>query len=123
MKRVPLLRRTPLFGLLWTIGILASTAPSRAADDPGGIDFFERKIRPVLVKECYACHAEGAKAIKAGLRVDSRDGLREGGDSGPAVTPGKPDESLLLDALRHDGIEMPPTGRLRSRSSPTSSAG
>ena len=55
---------------------------------------------------------EAAKALKGGLRVDTREGLTKGGDSGPAIVGGKPDESLLLDALRHDGIEMPPKGKL-----------
>ena len=82
------------------------------ADEPDGILFFERKIRPVLVKECYPCHSSEAKRIKGGLRLDLRAGLLKGGDSGPAVVPGKPDESRLLDALRYDGIEMPPRSRL-----------
>ena len=76
------------------------------------MEFFERKIRPVLVKECYACHSKGAKVLKGGLRVDTWEGLAKGGDSGPAIVGGKPDESLLLDALRHEGIEMPPKGKL-----------
>ena len=83
-----------------------------AANDPAGIAFFEQKIRPVLVKECYACHSAGSEKLKGGLRLDSRAGLLTGGDSGPAVVPGKPDESVLLEALRHDGIAMPPKSKL-----------
>jgi hypothetical protein len=72
--------------------------------------FFEAKIRPVLESRCVKCHA-GVKA-KGGLALDHRDGLRTGGDSGPALVPGKPGESLLLRALRHEGVKMPPDARL-----------
>ncbi len=82
------------------------------ADDAPGDAFFEAKIRPVLAKECFACHAAGAKKIKGALRVDTREGLRVGGATGPAVVPGKPDESLLMEALRHDGLAMPPKKKL-----------
>jgi hypothetical protein len=99
----------------WLVAVLtwlAGPVVAVAADDPAGVAFFEQKIRPVLVKECYSCHSAGAKALKGGLRLDTRAGVLAGGDSGPAVVPGKPDESPLLDALRHDGIEMPPKGKL-----------
>ncbi|NBX29005.1 DUF1553 domain-containing protein [bacterium] len=75
-------------------------------------EFFERRIRPMLVEHCYSCHSAKAEGIKAGLNVDSRDGLLEGGDSGPAVVPGHSDQSLIMQALRHDGLEMPPAGKL-----------
>lgn len=77
-----------------------------------GLELFEKRIRPVLVGQCYECHSAEAKTLRAGLVLDSRDGLRQGGDSGPAVVPGKPDESLLLEALRYEGFEMPPSGKL-----------
>src|SRR3954447_4206376 len=80
--------------------------------DPAGIAFFEQKIRPVLVKECYSCHSSEARKVRGGLRVDSRDALLKGGDTGPAVVPGKPLDSLLLKALRQDGLAMPPNGKL-----------
>jgi hypothetical protein len=85
---------------------------------PGGepdraqIEFFEAKIRPVLVEHCYKCHSAQAAKLKGGLRLDTRDGLRKGGDSGPAVVPGDQAGSLLLKALRYDGKEMPPSGKL-----------
>jgi hypothetical protein len=87
-----------------------------AADDASRTErvrFFETKIRPVLVERCEGCHsgeAEGKGKLKAGLYLDSRKGLLEGGDSGPAVVPGKPSESLLLKAMRHESkdIAMPP---------------
>src|SRR5690606_37089478 len=60
------------------------------------------------VERCYACHSAGADELKAGLHVDSRAGLLTGGDSGPAIVAGKPDESLLLSALRGEDYAMPP---------------
>ncbi|MEM8865261.1 MAG: DUF1549 domain-containing protein [Planctomycetota bacterium] len=75
-------------------------------------DFFEQHIRPVLAANCYECHSAEADILHGGLRVDTREGLLAGGDSGPAVTPGDVDDSLLLDALRHDSFEMPPAGKL-----------
>ncbi|MGH7135616.1 MAG: DUF1549 domain-containing protein, partial [Pirellulales bacterium] len=83
--------------------------------EAAGIELFEKKIRPVLVSECYQCHSTDAaaqKKLKGGLLLDSRDAARKGGESGPAVVPGKPDESLLVKALRHEDFEMPPKGKL-----------
>jgi hypothetical protein len=76
--------------------------------------FFEAKIRPVLVMQCGKCHSSTAEKLRAGLRLDSREGLRVGGDSGPAIVPGQPDESLLLRAIRYrdDELHMPPKGKL-----------
>ncbi len=76
------------------------------------IDFFESRIRPVLVQHCYECHADDSKTLRGGLLVDSRQGLLKGGESGPAVVPGEPEESLLISALRHDDFEMPPKQKL-----------
>ncbi len=83
--------------------------------DAAGLELFEKKIRPVLVQECYQCHsAEAAsqKKLKGGLQLDTRDAVRKGGESGPAVVPSKPAESLLVSALRHEDFEMPPKGKL-----------
>ena len=94
-----------------TIGLWPTVVS--AIDEPSGIEFFEKKIRPVLVQHCYECHSADAKALKAGLLLDSRDGWKQGGDSGPAIVPGKPQESLLIKALKYeDGMEMPPKGKL-----------
>ncbi|MCB1090809.1 MAG: PSD1 domain-containing protein [Verrucomicrobiae bacterium] len=75
-----------------------------------GVAFFESSIRPVLVEHCYECHSVREGKSKGGLRVDDRDALFRGGDSGPSVIAGKPNESLLLKAIRHDDpdLEMPP---------------
>ena len=83
-----------------------------AVDDPAQVEFFEKKIRPVLVEHCYKCHSGTTPILKGKLRVDFRKGLMKGGDSGPSIIAGKPDESLLILALKYDGFEMPPKGRL-----------
>ncbi len=74
---------------------------------PEQIEFFETQVRPVLVRHCYDCHSSDAAELKAGLYVDSREAMQKGGDSGPAVLPGKPKESLLIAAVKYQGIEMP----------------
>jgi cytochrome c553 len=90
------------------LALIAALAPApAAAADPAGVDFFEKKVRPVLVGQCYKCHSAEANTFKGGLAVDTRGGLTQGGDTGPAVVPGKPKESLILKALRHDGLKMP----------------
>jgi hypothetical protein len=78
--------------------------------DPAQIDFFEKKIRPVLVDKCYKCHSDKAEKLKGGLFLDTREGIRRGGDNGPAVVPGNLKESLLIDAIRYSSKEtaMPP---------------
>ncbi|MEW4568556.1 c-type cytochrome domain-containing protein [Tautonia sp. JC769] len=102
----------------WTRVVLLCAllcAPGLAlADDPEGAAFFEKKIRPVLIERCYACHSSQAKPPKAGFRVDTRSGLRRGGHSGPAIEPGRPDDSLLIRVLEHTSeiAMMPPDGRL-----------
>ncbi|MCA9171195.1 MAG: DUF1549 domain-containing protein, partial [Planctomycetales bacterium] len=80
--------------------------------DAEGIEFFESRIRPVLVEHCYQCHSPEMKAPKGELRVDSRDLLRQGGESGHAVVPGRAEESLILSALKYEMFEMPPAGKL-----------
>ena len=93
--------------LLWCL----ATAVPAAAQTPG-IDFFESKIRPLLIEHCYSCHSTKAEKLEAGLHLDHRAGLLTGGDSGPAIVPGKPEESLLIRAVRYEEYEMPPQGRL-----------
>jgi hypothetical protein len=93
------------------------TAAAAPVPDANALAVFESKVRPVLVKECYQCHsAEAArnKKLRGGLHLDTREGIRKGGDTGPAVVPGDPKKSLVLSALRHDGkiAKMPPRGKL-----------
>lgn len=104
---------------LWTLSLIAFLSMSMfvgrvAAEAPSAaeIEFFEAEIRPVLVEHCLECHSSSSKSLKASLQLDHRDGLLTGGDSGPAIVPGKPEDSLLLKALKYDGVEMPPKGRL-----------
>ncbi|MEO8497626.1 MAG: PSD1 and planctomycete cytochrome C domain-containing protein, partial [Planctomycetota bacterium] len=75
---------------------------------PNDRAFFENKIRPVLVQHCYECHSADSKEVGGKLLLDSREGVRQGGESGPAVVAGKPGESRIIQSLRYDGIEMPP---------------
>lgn len=93
------------------ISILAATTVTvvRGADSLAGVDFFEAKIRPLLMDHCYDCHSAGRK-IKGGLRLDLRAGWEKGGDNGPAIVAGKPDESLLIKAVRYtdEDLQMPP---------------
>lgn len=82
-----------------------------AQADDSGSEFFEKKIRPVLVEHCYQCHSAESKELQGELRLDVKAGWQLGGESGkPAVVPGKPEESLLIRAVRHDGdaSAMPP---------------
>ncbi|HUE71709.1 MAG TPA: PSD1 and planctomycete cytochrome C domain-containing protein [Pirellulaceae bacterium] len=92
------------------LGAAAFALSSASAEPPSENDlrFFRDRIEPVLKANCYACHSGQAKEIKGGLRLDSRPSVLLGGDSGAAVVPGKPEESLLIQAIRHDGLEMPP---------------
>ena len=74
--------------------------------------FFESKVRPLLAKNCYQCHSEQAKILYSNLRVDGRATLLNGGARGPAIVPGDPDSSQLIQAVRYEKLEMPPGGRL-----------
>lgn len=85
----------------WTVSALGSDAD----------DLFERRIRPLLVERCYKCHSESM--AKGGLRLDSRAALLQGGETGSAIVPGNPDESLIIQAVRQqNGLAMPPDGKL-----------
>lgn len=91
-----------------TVALAGQAAP--ASEDRKGIAFFETKIRPVLVTHCYECHAPGANEIGGKLFLDSREGLRKGGESGPALVEGNPEESLIFQSLtwKHGDLQMPP---------------
>jgi hypothetical protein len=92
------------------VGSVAGDAKAPAFDRDS-LDFFESKIRPLLIERCQRCH--GSEKQEAGLRLDSRASILRGGDSGPAVVPSKPDESLLVDAIRYgDTRQMPPKQQL-----------
>ena len=76
------------------------------------MEFFETTIRPLFSKHCYECHSRKAKVPQGGLRLDTREGLYQGGKSGPAIVPGDPGASLLIDAVKHVSLKMPPRTRL-----------
>jgi hypothetical protein len=101
---------------LLALSLLCQTADAGETPAVGAadLDFFEKKVRPILVQRCLECHG-GAdeKQKKGGLVLARRDSILAGGDSGPAATPGKPDESLLVEAIGYrGGLDMPPTGKL-----------
>jgi len=95
------------FSLTCGGALIAAEEPSREA-----VEFFEKRVRPVLVENCQKCHGE--KQQKGGLRLDSIAAVLKGGDTGPAIVPGDPQKSLLVHAISYDpdGYKMPPTGKL-----------
>src|SRR5438093_8458185 len=93
---------------LWNAANLAAAeAPANAED----LKFFEAKVRPVLAARCVKCH--GAAQQKGKLRLDSREAVLAGGESGPAVVSGKPEDSLLVEAINRQSLEMPPDAPLK----------
>lgn len=106
MKTFPFLFLLPVVCALATSTQGQEKKPTAAA-----VQFFESKIRPVLVENCFECHAE--KKHRGGLRVDSLAALLEGGDIGPAIVPGHPEKSLLISAIKHEGkLKMPKNKKL-----------
>lgn len=101
---------------LVVMSFLTTPAGEIWGNETASVEFFEKKIRPVLVEHCYECHSAAAAAknkLQGGLLLDSRDVMRKGGDTGEAIVPGKPEEGLLLASLRYDGdYQMPPKGKL-----------
>ncbi|MCH2612416.1 MAG: DUF1553 domain-containing protein [Pirellulales bacterium] len=98
---------------LFIFVLLLATTVTVRADEKDLVDFFESKVRPVLIQHCFACHSQQAKSIKGSLRLDSLEGMLRGGDSGAAITPGNPATSLILSALNYDDFKMPPKGQLQ----------
>ncbi|HEY1860364.1 MAG TPA: c-type cytochrome domain-containing protein, partial [Gemmataceae bacterium] len=100
----------------WLIPALllaAGAFPARAAEPTSeGVEFFEKKIRPLLTENCFRCHSHEGKH-KANLFLDSRTSILTGGDNGPALKPGEPEKSLLVQAIRYNGdIKMPKNNKL-----------
>jgi hypothetical protein len=111
--RLPVWMRQSVTCLGISVALCASMGhPVFATSEQEHIEFFERKIRPVLVRYCYECHSAAASEIKGSLRLDSRPALLRGGDTGPAVLPGDVEGSLLISAIRHQTLEMPPEEKL-----------
>src|SRR5258708_2799738 len=85
---------------LWLAGRLCAQIPA------GQVEFFEKKIRPVLAEKCYPCHSAKLARPMGGLRLDTRDGARKGGDSGPAIAPGDPSHSALVRAVSYQSLNL-----------------
>jgi len=111
MTRAITLAAVATLGLTLLLSAAVPEAPP--APDPRGVEYFEKHIRPVLVNNCVKCH--GPAKEQAGLRLDTRAGFLRGGDNGPLVVPGKPDESALIRAVKHTAkLKMPPKEKLKA---------
>lgn len=99
---------------LTAFAVLCSLPASASSEEPDAetLKFVETKVRPLLESRCFECHATNSKRLEGNLLLDSHEAILAGGDSGPAVVPGKPDESLLIESIRYEGYEMPPRGKL-----------
>ncbi len=109
----------PVRHFLSMVALVALLAASAAGAAPGkpkatkeGLEFFEKRIRPILVQNCYECHSGDKAKAKGHLLLDSAEGMLQGGESGAAIMPGAPDDSLLVEAIRYEGLQMPPKGQL-----------
>ncbi len=96
--------------LRYIIAIILSLVASKVLPQENGTQFFEKNIRPVLNKQCYSCHSSNSKNVKGSLSLDTRQGILNGGDSGPSVVPGNVDESILIDYI--ESGDMPPDNPL-----------
>ena len=104
-----------LASALILLGVAFGTQPAAGADvSPEGLDFFEKKVRPILVNHCYECHSAKSKKVEGSFLLDARDSLIKGGDSGPGLVPGDPDQSLFITAVRQTDkdLRMPPKQKL-----------
>ncbi|MBW3597841.1 MAG: DUF1549 domain-containing protein, partial [Planctomycetes bacterium] len=102
-----ILRLAVALSLAFVVSAAAAAETAPTADE---IKFFETHVRPLLANNCFKCHSE--KKQNGNLRLDSPGAMLAGGDSGAAIEPGAPDASLLLEAVRYESFEMPPTGKL-----------
>jgi hypothetical protein len=122
-KLLPLSRRLLVF---FTATVMAAAACSvaSAADektttdrgvpsfDAAAVEFFQKKVQPLLQARCFECHSKDSKRLEGGLRLDARPLVLKGGDSGASAVPGKPVDSLLFEAINYESLEMPPKGKL-----------
>src|SRR6516162_3663604 len=106
--------RRSLFSLLLPVAGTLLLPSMLSAAPAEGIEFFEKKVRPVLTQHCYRCHSGQAKKLRGGLRLDSRAAMLKGGDSGPSLVAGQPEKSKLIEAVGYKNIElqMPPRDKL-----------
>src|SRR5262245_12372547 len=96
--------------VLIMLAIVPATLAFAAVPDAESTEFFEKKIRPVLVENCYKCHSVESKRRKGDLWLDSRAAMLEGGKSGAVLVPGHPEQSRLIEAIRYKNpdLQMPP---------------
>jgi hypothetical protein len=111
-----ILNRAPIMGrflIAWGIVILLG-ASAGAAPTPSDLEFFEKKVRPVLIEHCYKCHSAQSEKLKGDLRLDSRQAMLRGGKTSPAIVPGRSGESLLIKAIKYGDadLQMPPKYQL-----------
>src|SRR5690349_5049865 len=92
--------------------LLASSGLQAQTFSSEDVAFFEAKIRPLLASQCLGCHSSSRKSPPANLSLDSRAAILKGGDSGPAAVAGNPASSRIMQALRYEGPQMPPSGKL-----------
>ena len=115
----PLKRIARLFCVCLVVLLLVSFGSANSSVgqkiEPKHLKFFEAKIRPVLIRECYSCHSDQAGQQKGGLRLDTKARSEIGGDSGPAVVPFDLEDSLLWNAINHQDFAMPPRKKLPDR--------
>ncbi|MEO6183919.1 MAG: PSD1 and planctomycete cytochrome C domain-containing protein [Verrucomicrobiota bacterium] len=108
------MKKSVIFKFFVLTGIVLCTANffTAIAATPGaeGVEYFEKKVRPLLIDNCYKCHSQESAKVKGGLLLDSKESVLKGGDSGPAIVPGDPDKSLLIKAVRYfdEKLQMPP---------------
>jgi hypothetical protein len=105
--------RTPFLRAAAILLLTLISLSARAALTPNEVEFFESKIRPILVNNCYKCHSKTSDKLKGGLRLDTAADMLKGGDTGPALVPGHPENSLLLKAVRYhdEDLKMPPNDK------------
>lgn len=100
--------RSPILIVCSTIGIASGMAADSVTPDQ--LEFFEKKVRPILAENCYKCHSVEEGKSRGGLTLDTRDGVLKGGEGGPALVPGDAGKSLLIQAVRYEDkdTQMPP---------------
>lgn len=113
-RRGPFSLAASLLGLGVVLAAARVTAADFAAAD---LDFFEKRVRPVLAERCYKCHSATSEKLKGGLLLDTREGMLKGGDTRLSLVPGNPEKSLLIEAILYtnEDVKMPPKGRLTSQ--------
>src|SRR5580704_9776260 len=96
------------------LGLIAFSSVPISAQTPTATEFFEKEIRPVFADKCYGCHSSKLKSPMGGLVLDTKNGLKQGGNTGAVIVPGDPKASRLLTALGYKDMDlrMPPTGKL-----------